>query len=207
MNEIIVNFISERKLLEIPRVNIVDQSSWFEPKGGVVKFLPYVTPVADYDPVLGTVPIQHEQGRKAVSHKDLVNFVEDINLMNNDDAVYTVPVGEQKKIVQMIADVNAVGAAARVMTVTVAKSMGLVAALGDAMVTGGVNLAAGEFGIISMYQSGPTWLNTNGAIADEDTNITGIVLQAGDTITVTWTNKQANDRGRLSVGEIDLPVI
>ena len=167
--------------------------------------MPYITPIVEFDPVLGTVPTQYENGRKAVSHKDLIEFVDDIPV-NNDDAVYTVLAGEQVKIAQIYGDLDAVGVAARAATIGVVKNIAGIN-LVDAMVTGAVNLAAGEQGSISMFQSGPTWLNTDGAIANEDTNITGMVLQAADTITLTWTNKQADDRARLQVGVVDLPVI
>ena len=206
MDKIITDFIAERELIEIPRELVVDRARWFERKENMVRSLPYITPVMEFDPVAGTVPTQYESNRKAVSHKDLIDFIEDIPA-NNADGVYTVEAGAQKRIVQMYADLESVaGGANKAFTMTVVKDIGA-AGLLAAMVTGAIATVPGNNASIGMFQSGPTWLNNNGVIANEDTNVSGIVLQAGDTITVTWTNKVADDRARLSVGEIDLPVI
>lgn len=208
MNKLISDFIAERTLLEIPRELVVDDTKWFEIKKNLVKYLPYITLTAEYDPVTGTAPTQYENGRKMVSHKDTINFITDIVLLNNADAVYTVEAGAQKKIAQIFADVETVaGGANKDFTVAIVKSMGPAISLLDAMVTGAIAVVPGTNASIAMFQSGPTWLNNAGVIGNEDTNVVGIILEAGDTITATWTNKVGDDRARLSVGEIDLPVI
>ncbi len=199
-------FAEERKLLRILREEIIDRPRWFEEKSRVVKFQPFITPTVEFNPVTGTVPPQYEEGRKAVSHKDLIDFIVDAPL-NNDDAVYVVPAATpQVRLVQINSEVVAIGVAARAMTITITK---LIAGVGliDAMVTGAVALTDAQIGTINMFQNGPTWLNDNGVITNEDTNITGAILQTGDIVTVTWTNKDADDRGRLMVGVINLPVV
>ncbi len=206
MNQIIADFIDEHKLIPILREEIVGRPRWFERKARVLRFAPYITTTVEFDPVTGTVPTQYENGRKAVSHKDIVDFIED-EPITNADAIYIVPAGTQKKIAQIHTDLEvAVGGANRDFTITVIKAIAGVAIL-NFMVTGAITVLPGNPASIAMAQSGPTWLNNAGVIANEDTNIVGIILQAGDSIVATWTNKVADDRCRLSVGEIDLPVI
>ncbi|GAJ06307.1 unnamed protein product, partial [marine sediment metagenome] len=193
-------------LLEIPQEEIVDAARWFERKGRIVRSLPYITPTMDYDPVLGTVPTQYENGRKAISHKDLIDFI-DIEPVDNANAVYTVPAATpQVQLVQIVSDVVAIGGAARAVNITLTKLING-AGLIDAMVTGDVTITAAEIGSINMFRNGPTWLNDNGVITNEDTNITGSILQEGDIITLAWDAKQADDRARMSVAVIELPVV
>lgn len=150
-----------------------------------------------------TIPQYFENGTVRVTHRDPLEIFEQAPAPPAEP-VFTVPAGEFKEIKQIYTDLVATGVAARDFTVLIVKQI-QGAAIVDAMVTGAVALTDGQSGSISMYSSGPTWLNDNGVTTNEDTNVMGIILGPGDTITAQWTNPVATDAARLQVFMVDHP--
>ncbi|MCK5606123.1 hypothetical protein KAR91_29765 [Candidatus Pacearchaeota archaeon] len=202
---LILEFIEERKLLAVDDPRYLydnDRLTNFKENWRVT---PYITQVAFHDPVTRTLPQVFENNTIRVTHRDPLEIIEDVPL-NNADAVYAVPAAEYKQIVEIFSDCAAVGVANRDYTLGVVKNIaGAIVVAGGSMITGAIVLTDGLEGSIWMPRNGPTWLNTNGVIANEDTNIIGTILGPGDTVTATWTNKQADDRCRLQVVAIDVP--
>lgn len=182
---------------------LYDNPGFFTEKDQFIDFEPVIRPMMFFDPVTRTFPQYFENNTIRVTHRDPLEIIEDVP-PDNADAIYTVPAGEYKQIKQIYCDLEATGVAARAFTLGIVKNIGVVG-LVDAMVTGAIALTDGQDGSFFMGPGGPTWLNDNGVITDEDTNIVGIILGPADTITGTWTNKIAADRCRLQVIATDVP--